>query len=82
MNQHWLDEPYNVRLLWRIFLFALALTLVAEVAVTLHPHFAIDAFFGFHAWFGFLACAALILAAKALGLVLKRPDTYYERHND
>ena len=81
-DRHWLDEPFNVRLLWRIFLGVLALTVLAELAVTLHPHFAVETLFGFHAWFGFLACAALILAAKALGLLLKRPDTYYERHDD
>jgi hypothetical protein len=34
--------------------------------------------FGFHAWYGLLACAAMILVAKVLGMLLKRPDTYYE----
>ena len=82
MDRHWLDEPHNVRLLWRVFLSVLALTVLAEFAVVLHPHFAIETLFGFHAWFGFLACAALILAARALGLLLKRPDTYYERRDD
>ena len=82
MNRHWLDKPHNVRLLWRVFLAVLALTVLAEFAVVLHPHFAIETLFGFHAWFGFLACAALILAARALGLLLKRPDTYYERRDD
>ena len=82
MDRHWFDEPYNVRLLWRVFLAVLGLTVLAEFAVVLHPHFAIETLFGFHAWFGFLACAALILAAKVLGLLLKRPDTYYERRDD
>jgi hypothetical protein len=82
MHRHWLDEPYNVRLLWRAFLAVLALTVLAEFVIALHPHFAVESLFGFHAWFGFLACAALILAAKALGVLLKRPDTYYERRDD
>jgi len=82
MNRHWLDDPINMRLLWRVFLYGLAVVVAAELAVSTHPHFAIDAVFGFHAWFGFLACAALILAAKALGLLLKRPDTYYEHRDD
>jgi hypothetical protein len=81
-NRHWLDEPFNVRLLWRAFLAVLALAVLAELAVTRHPHFAVETLFGFHAWFGFLACAALIFAARALGLLLKRPDTYYERRDD
>jgi len=33
--------------------------------------------FGFYAWFGFGSCAVLIVAALALGKVLKRDDDYY-----
>lgn len=80
MNEpHWLDEPRNVRLLWRLFLAVLALTVLAELLVDLHPHFAIEGLFGFHAWFGLLACAVMIFVAKALGVLLKRPESYYGR---
>lgn len=34
--------------------------------------------FGFYAWFGFGSCVALIVAALALGKVLKRKDDYYD----
>ncbi len=77
-DRHWLDEPRNVRLLWRLFIGILALTVVAGWLVDLHPHFAVDALFGFHAWYGLVACAAMIVVAKALGVAVKRPDTYYE----
>jgi hypothetical protein len=76
-DRHWLDEPRNVRLLWRLFLAVLALTVLVELLVDLHPHFAVEGLFGFHAWFGLLACAAMIVVAKALGVLLKRPDSYY-----
>jgi len=33
--------------------------------------------FGFYAWFGFGSCIVLIVAALALGKVLKRNDDYY-----
>jgi len=79
---HWLDEPRNVKRLWRGFLVVLALTVLAEALLHLHPHFEIDALFGFHAWFGFMACAAMIVVAKALGLLLKRADTYYGKRDD
>jgi hypothetical protein len=79
---HWLDEPRNVKRLWRGFLVVLALTVLAELLVHLHPHFEIESVFGFSAWFGFITCAAMIVAAKALALVLKRPDTYYGRRDD
>jgi hypothetical protein len=77
-RSHWLDEPRNVKRLWRGFLVVLALTVAAELVVHLHPHFAVESIFGFHAWFGFAACAAMIVVAKALALVLKRPDSYYD----
>jgi hypothetical protein len=61
----------------KAFLAALALSVLAQLAVEAHPHFAIERLFGFNALFGFAACAALILFAKALGLLLKRKDDYY-----
>jgi len=79
---HWLDDARNVRRLWRGFLAVLALTVLVEPLVTLHPHFGIESVFGFHAWFGFLACAAMIVVAKLLALLLKRPDSYYGRRDD
>ena len=80
--KHWLDEPRNVKLLWRGFLVVLALTVLAEPFVHLHPSFEIESIFGFSAWFGLMACAAMVIGAKALALVLKRPDTYYGKHDD
>lgn len=84
MNErpHWLDNPRNVKLLWRSFLAVLALTLLAEAVVTLHPRFAVEGLFGFHAAFGFIACALMIGVAKALALLLKRPDTHYAQDGD
>jgi hypothetical protein len=79
---HWLDEPRNVRRLWRGFLAVLVATVLAEFAVALHPAFAIESVFGFNAAYGFLACAAMIVGAKLLGRLLKRPDTYYESDDE
>jgi hypothetical protein len=79
---HWLDVPRNVQRLWRGFLGLLAVVVAAEFVVALHPHFAVEGIFGFAAWYGFLACAAMIVVAKILGWVLKRPDTYYEADDE
>lgn len=79
---HWLDRPRNVKRLWRGFLVVLALIVAAEWLVHLHPHFEIESVFGFNAWFGFGACAAMIVVAKALALLLKRPDSYYGKRDD
>ncbi|MER2516137.1 MAG: hypothetical protein ABTR92_06995 [Candidatus Accumulibacter phosphatis] len=74
---HWLVRPKTIKLLWRVFIAVLTLTVAAELVVHLHPHFGFDGWFGFHAWYGFLTCAAMIIFAKGLGLLIKRPDTYY-----
>ena len=79
---HWLDDSEHVKLLWRGFLVVLALLVAAELVVKLHPHFEIESIFGFAAWFGFAACAAMIVVAKGLALLLKRPDSYYDRGDD
>ena len=78
MNDHWLVRPRTIRRLWQIFIAILVLTVLAELAVESHPHFAVERLFGFYALYGFLSCAVLIVIAKALGLVLKRRDTYYD----
>jgi len=81
-GKHWLDEPQNVKRLWRGFLVLLAVVLAAEFLITLHPHFEVERFPVFYATFGFLACAAMIGAAKAIGVLLKRPDTYYRADDE
>jgi hypothetical protein len=78
MSDHWLVRPATIRALWRVFIAVLALTVLAEFFVAHHPHFRVEEMAGFGAWYGFLACAGMILFAKGLALFLKRPDTYYE----
>ena len=77
-TKHWLLRPSTIRLLWVVFAVVLAMLVLADVF--LHPHkvFGVDGTFGFYAWYGLLTCMAMVLFAKALGLLLKRPDTYYD----
>ena len=65
-------------MLWRIFIAVLALTVAAEFFIQTHPYFAVERLFAFNALYGFLSCAALILAAKGIGLLVKRKDDYYD----
>ena len=77
-DNHWLTRPTTIRLLWIVFICVLALTVVAGFWFPSEPHFEFERLFGFNAWYGFLVCAAMILVARALGVLLKRRDTYYE----
>ena len=79
MEDHWLVRPRTIRRLWALFIVVLALTVLADLVIEHHPYFGVDGTIGFGAWFGFASCVALVLVAKVLGAVLKRPDSYYDR---
>ncbi|WP_206211951.1 hypothetical protein [Wenzhouxiangella sp. XN24] len=79
--QHWLVRPATIRWLWRIFGVVLALTVAAQWFIEPHGYFGVDGTFGFNAWFGFLACVVMVVVAKLLGYLVKRPESYYEDRN-
>lgn len=76
---HWLVRPATIRGLWIAFIAVLAATVAAGFAVDMHPHFEVERWPAFFAVFGFLGCVAMVLGAKLLGFLLKRPDDYYDR---
>ena len=76
--KHWLVRPATIRLLWRVFIAVLAVIVLGDLVVHGHPAFGVDTTFGFYAWYGFATCVAMIVFAKALGVFLKRGDTYYD----
>ena len=78
MNDHWLVHPSTIRLLWIFFIVILAITVGLDFVIDHHPLFWLGGTFGFGAWFGFASCVVLVAVAKALGVVLKRPDSYYD----
>ena len=77
-EKRWLLRSRTIRQLW--FVSSGALFLLVLVGMLIHPHslFGIDGTFGFHAWYCFFSCVAMVLFAKVLGVVLKRPDTFYD----
>lgn len=78
MDEHWLVREGTIKRLWAVFIALLAATVLADLAIEHHPYFALDGTFGFGAWFGLISCVAMVGFAKLLGVVLKRPDTYYD----
>jgi hypothetical protein len=80
---HWLYRPENRPKLWAALFLILALSLLPSLFMHHHGHFSsqrfdLDTQFGFYAWFGFVTCAAMVAAAKVLGIFLKRDDRYYD----
>lgn len=78
-RKRWLDHPRNVTRLYRALWVVGFTLLLGELLVHKHEDIAFAARFGFYALYGFVACVALVLTAKALRRVLKRPEDYYER---
>lgn len=72
-------SPRTITLLWALFCIALLASVIAGLFVHGHPHFDIEATLFFPAWFGFVACAAIVWGSKLLGLALKKPENYYEK---
>lgn len=78
MDDDWLTRKSTIRRLWIVFAIVLAVTVLMDAVIHHHAYFGLDGTFGFGAWFGFATCVGLIVIAKGLGAVLKRPDTYYD----
>ena len=76
-GKHWLVRRRWIRVLWIVFVAVLAVLAVGDVFIYGHPYFGLDGTFAFYAWYGLLTCVVMILLAKAMGVLLKRKDTYY-----
>jgi len=81
-RRHWLYRPDSVGKLWRWGGIVLAITVAAQVYWHVHGHFGFDGWFAFNAIYGFATCVAMVLFAKVLGWLVKRPDSYYAPPGD
>lgn len=76
----WFDHPQNIRRLRLGFYAVLVLLVLPDFFIHKHTLFSsVEAWPGFYAMFGFIACVAIILISKVLGFVLKRREDYYDR---
>lgn len=78
MKKNWFYRESSIKKLWTGAIIILALTVIAELFITLHPHFKIESIFSFHAIYGFVACVVMVVFAKLLGFLIKRKDDYYD----
>ena len=73
-----LSQPKTIRRLWQFCIVVLALTVLAQLVFDIKGYFYIDGWFGFGAAYGFLCCLLMVLLAKLLGSLVKRPENYYQ----
>lgn len=78
-KEYWLDRPQNVRKLYLgLWVFGIA-WVIPDFFMHKHEDVEFAATYTFYAFFGFVACVALVVTAKALRRILMRPEDYYER---
>ena len=78
-ESRWLDQPQNVaRLYYGLWVCGLLLVTL-DLVIHRHDPIALAETPGFYAAYGFIACVLLVLTAKSLRRLLKRPEDYYER---
>ncbi len=74
----WLEQPGNAQRIIYALYGACAFFILLDLLVSRQSHFFFEAWPGFYAWFGFIACVALVLAAKAMRWLLMRREDYYD----
>ncbi len=83
MAQHekprWLDHSRNVTKLYRGLWGAGGLLALADLVADRHAETGFDGWLAFYALYGFVACVALVLAAKLLRRAVMRAEDYYDR---
>ncbi len=77
-RKHLFDKPRNVRLFFRLLYVACAVLLLLDVVVHRHVTHPWDRLWGFYPIYGFIGVSFLVLAAKQLRKVVKRPEDYYD----
>lgn len=78
-KKYWLDSAANVTKLYKGLWIVCVLLISIDLFLHRHEDFEFATLFGFHGLYGFLACVALVLAAKQLRRLLMRDENYYDR---
>lgn len=78
-KKYWLDSSANITRLYHWLWLACLLLIATDLILHRHEEFEFASLFGFHSFYGFFACVALVLTAKQLRRVLKRDEDYYDR---
>jgi len=76
--EHVFDDPKNVKRAIQVLFAVCGVVFVLDFIVHRHVDHPWEAFIGFYAVYGFVACVLLVLAAKAMRTVLMRKEEYYD----
>lgn len=77
-TRHGLDSPRSGRIALRGVAVTCALLVASDFVIEKHGHYGFETWIGFQGVYGFIACVALVLAAKQLRRIVKRDRDYYD----
>ena len=80
-KRHLFDDPQNVRRVIRGLTVACVVLFLLDAVLHRHVYHPWEAFFGFYAIYGFVACVLLVLLAKEMRKLVMRDEDYYKRDN-
>ncbi len=76
-SMSWVDDRSKVdKFFWGVVAVGILLTLL-DLFYHKHVYFETENIFGFYSFYGFFMCAALVVAARAMRVVLMRSEDYY-----
>ena len=78
-KKYWLDDHRNVDKIFYILCGCCGLLFAADWFYHKHVQMEWEAWYGFYALYGFVACVSLVLIAKELRKILMRKEDYYDR---
>lgn len=88
-KKHMFDNPRNVKRLLKVFFSSVIILLILDVfyiflskthVIHRHVNYKWEEFFGFYAFYGFVACVILVLVSKyVLRPLVKRKEDYYDK---
>lgn len=73
----WVDKPGSATKIVTALAVVCVLLGLADFTYHKHVHFEIEEIPNFYGFYGFIMFSALILAAKVLRTIIKRPEDYY-----
>ena len=77
-KKHIFDNPRNVKALIYAVFFLCGVLLVFDLVIHRHVDHDLESWFGFYAFYGFICCFFLVLAAKEMRKLVQRKEDYYD----
>lgn len=74
----WLDDKKNRDKIFYAVVIGFVALLLSDAFYHKHPEFEFEHWFGFHSIYGVTAYLGLVAVATGLGLILRRPEDYYD----